>query len=155
MYWKEPPLIKAYEALGTVADRRIALDGDSWSVHSSSGNKVYIVRYDPRQNVIESNDNGSYWQGYLGYPALAVLIELGKVQANAPAVRALKGIAWKDLNVANKNDYQATLAHVEGLAEKHGVSKVDLRRVAEQVIREAMALGLEKPARRTKPPKGY
>jgi hypothetical protein len=38
-FWKLPPIIKVYEALGCIADGRIHVDGDSAKVYSSSGNK--------------------------------------------------------------------------------------------------------------------
>jgi len=36
MKWKHPPIIKIYEALGSVADGRLKLDGNFAKVYSSS-----------------------------------------------------------------------------------------------------------------------
>ena len=70
MKWEHPPIIKIYEALGAVADNRVELSENTAKVFSSSGNKFYDVSYDRDSNSIMTNDNGSYWKGYLGYPAI-------------------------------------------------------------------------------------
>jgi len=69
--WKQPPIIKVYEALGSIADGRITVEGNTAKIYSSSGNKFYEVTYDPDTSSIMCNDNGSYWAGYLGYPAIS------------------------------------------------------------------------------------
>ena len=35
---------------------------------------------------ITANDNASYWQGYLGYPAVAVLLAIGALHADQAIV---------------------------------------------------------------------
>src|ERR1700733_3253094 len=62
MKWKQPPVIKIYEALGAVADGRVEVSGDTAKVYSSTGNKFYDVTYDPAEQAIMTNDNGSYWK---------------------------------------------------------------------------------------------
>lgn len=109
--WKMPPLIKVYEALGAVADGRVRLaDERRARVTSSDGSKTYEVEFAGR--AIAANDNASYWQGYLGYPAIAVMIARGLVPAEATAVAALRGIPWKELNSRFHNNYTRTLAAV-------------------------------------------
>ena len=49
-----------------------------WEVVSSDGTKKYRVEISADGREISSNDNASYWQGYLGYPAIAVLMARGK-----------------------------------------------------------------------------
>jgi len=49
MKWKHPPIIKIYEALGSVADGRVEVSGNTAKVFSSSGNKFYVVSYDPKK----------------------------------------------------------------------------------------------------------
>ena len=73
MRWKNPPKIKVYEALGCIADNRIEVNENEAKVYSSSREKYYTVKYD--RNSIMSNDNGSYWVGYLGYPSIALLMK--------------------------------------------------------------------------------
>jgi hypothetical protein len=71
--WKSPPKAKVYEALSAVADGRVTLmGGEKAEVVSSDGTKTYHVEWSPDSNQITSNDNASYWQGYMGYPIIAV-----------------------------------------------------------------------------------
>jgi hypothetical protein len=88
--------VKAYEAIGALADGRIErADDDSWRVHSSMGDKTYTVELGADRREIAANDHASYWQGYLGYPAIAVLLVRGLQAVDRSAVEALKGIPWK------------------------------------------------------------
>src|SRR3990167_10799320 len=101
MKWKLPKTIKVYEALGALADGRVEATGDTGKVYSSSRKKFYDVSYDPINQAIMSNDNASYWQGYLGYPAIAYLMKIGQLPFNQKFADGLKGIAWKDINSKN------------------------------------------------------
>ncbi len=66
MYWKIPPKIKIYEALGCLADGRLKKVDGKVQVYSSSGQKFYTVTFDEKKKAIMTNDNGSYWIGYWG-----------------------------------------------------------------------------------------
>jgi len=84
--WKMPPLIKVYEALGAVADSRVRILGERHAaVVSSEGDKTYAVEIAERE--VSANDNASYWQGYLGYPGIAVMITRGLIDADLDAGR--------------------------------------------------------------------
>ena len=83
--WKLPPRAKVFEAFTAVADGRVRLAGPgSATVTSSRGDKVYDVRWSDDGREVTSNDNASYWQGYLGYPVLAVLLVRGELRAARP-----------------------------------------------------------------------
>ncbi len=123
--WKMPPPIKVYEALGAIGDGRVRAADKSaapiaWDVVSSDGAKTYRVEVSTDGREISSNDNASYWQGYLGYPAIAVLIARGMLNASAEAARALAGIPWKELNRRFKNDYARTIAEVARIVAERG-----------------------------------
>src|SRR5487761_2086758 len=120
-----PPPIKVYEAIGAIGDGRLrAIDNSvaqvGWDVVSSAGAKTYRVEISADGREISSNDNASYWQGYLGYPAIAVLMARGTLHASAEATRALAGIPWKDLNRRFKNDYTLTTAEVARIVAERG-----------------------------------
>lgn len=128
MIWKIPPRIKVFEALGSMADGRVAIEvkknsGQSQNdqiviakVSSSDGSKFYTVKYDEANNKISSNDNASKWQGYTGYPIIAVLMKLGKLPFDTDLSQGLKGIAWKAINSKYKNDWDKTEEEIfEGL----------------------------------------
>ena len=123
MRWKMPPEVKIYEALGAVVDGRVVQRTiNEGKVESSIGNKVYTVKYDGKKAIM-TNDNGSYWQGYLGYPAIAFLMTQGIVGYHQSVAAALKGIEWKLINDQHQNDYNKTKAYALNWAEAHGVSR--------------------------------
>ncbi|OHB24941.1 MAG: hypothetical protein A2542_01560 [Parcubacteria group bacterium RIFOXYD2_FULL_52_8] len=153
MNWKQPPIIKIYEALGAVADGRVLVDGNKAKVYSSSGNKYYDVAYDAEKGAIMANDNGSYWKGYVGYPAIAYLMATGVLLYKSELGNLLKGIAWKDINQKFKNDFDATLAFI--LAEKSEQEREGLAAYAEQVQQELAQFNLSLLGKKQLPPEGY
>jgi hypothetical protein len=119
--WKMPPLIKIYEALGAVGDGRVRIvDETNAMVRSSDGSKTYTVFTGDNGRAIASDDNASYWQGYVGYPAIAVLIQRGLLKAPAKVCDVLAEIPWKEINRRNRNDYSKTLAEVSRTVEQSG-----------------------------------
>lgn len=149
--WKLPPAIKIYEALGAVADGRVEIIDDFQAkVRSSSGNKVYDLAFKPDTRELSINDNGSYYQGYLGYPALAFLMIKGLLPFDEKLSNNLKGIHWKQLNQDNKNNFNKTIAYLYTL-----VSQKELEAYAQTVLTELETLNLHRPASIPKPPSGW
>src|SRR5512140_2716320 len=136
--WKRPPIAKIYEALGAVADGRIEVSGDSAKVFSSSGNKSYIITYDPAAGAIMANDNASFWKGYLGYPAIAYLMKVGAVSFDQKTAESLKSIAWKDINQRFKNDFDKALEYI--LASKTTEEKEALNILVSKIDAELAKL---------------
>jgi len=155
MEWKIPPRIKVYEALGCLGDKRIDIDGNQAKIYSSSRGKCYTVTFDPKSNSIMSNDNGSYWQNYLGYPAIAFLIEIGKLKRYPPYEIALKGILWKDINTKFKNDFSETERHVHNLLSKKGISIETFQEDTGNILKDLADFHLNFLGKKMKPPKGY
>jgi hypothetical protein len=157
--WKMPPPIKVYEALGAIGDGRVrAADSssppDAWEVVSSDGSKTYRVELSADGREIGSNDNASYWQGYLGYPAIAVLMARGTLRASAEATRALAGIPWKELNRRFKNDYARTTTEVTRIVAERGGDFDAIRAEAASILDALTALALERGARHRPPREG-
>jgi len=160
MHWKNPPKIKIYEALGALADGRLREEENErgekeWRLYSSSGNKFYLIKYDAKENAIMTNDNGSYWQGYLGYPAIAFLMSIGKIKFQKKCSEILGGIKWKDVNVRFKNDYQKTIEYCQELVEKEGESLKDFLKEVESIDKQIKNLKVKKLGKRLRPPAGY
>jgi len=152
--WKTPPEIKIYEALGAVADGRVELTGNEARVRSSEGTKFYTVLFDPDINAIMTNDNGSYWQGYLGYPAIAFLMVKGLLHYTLEVAEALKGIEWKKINTRNKNDFKKTKEEVLALADSRRVTRDTVEAEVNRLAQDMGQLNLQKLGKRLKPPRG-
>lgn len=146
--WKVPPRIKVYEALGCMADGRVKEITETGArVVSSEGNKIYTVIYDEKTRTIGANDNGSYWQGYLGYPAIAYLMIQKKLSYDEGLAQSLKGISWKKINTKYKNDFAKTEAEIYGK-----VDELELETLAGKVLREIGKGEWQKPVKRRSPP---
>ena len=97
---------------------------------------------------ISSNDNASYWQGYLGYPGIAAMLACGRLQVSAASPQTLSGIPWKKLNQSFKNDYDRTLDEVARLVEKRGgeigAVRADVRGILEALETLALTRGVRR-----------
>ncbi len=155
MKWTMPPTIKVYEALGAIGDDRIKVDGDSAKLYSSSRGKYYTISYNPETRQIYANDNASFFAGYLGYPAIALLFAKGILSYHNETAEALAGIAWKDINQKNKNDFEKTIVEVNMILEAKGLHPQTVSLEVSEIMRQLAALDLQKPDKKTKPPKGY
>jgi len=155
MKWKKPPVIKIYEALGAIGDGRVEVSGDTAKVYSSSRGKFYDVRYDPAKNAITANDNGSFYQGYLGYPSIAFLLARGIIAFDSHWAKALHGFVWKDLNVKFKNDWDKTEDHIRESLATRGEDLTKLSEELERIESELLKMDLESLPSETKPPKAY
>lgn len=154
--WKIPPPIKIYEAFGAIGDGRVraleAQDGASrWEVVSSDGTKAYMVELSSDGREISSNDNASYWQGYLGYPGIAALLACGRLTVSAASSRALSGIPWRKINRHFKNDYERTLDEVARVIEERGGEVRAVRTEVHGILEALERLGLARGARRRPP----
>ncbi len=150
-HWLLPPAVKVYEALGAVADGRVqVIDACHAKVKSSSGNKTYTIFFDPETKELSVNDNGSYYQGYVGYPALAFLMIKRIVPYDENLAEALKGIPWKQINQDNKNDFEQTIAYLSTLVDKER-----LEAFAARVLSQLETLELRKPKTIPQPPSGW
>ena len=153
MKWQHPPIIKIYEALGSVADDRVEIYGNTAKVYSSTRNKYYDVTFDPDKKSIMANDNGSYWKGYLGYPSIAFLMKRCVISYEQQIGALLKGIAWKDINQKFKNDFDKTLEYI--LSTKNKDEKKLLEEFVKKVDVEISNLNLSLLGKKTIPPDGY
>lgn len=154
--WPLPPSIKFLEALGAIADDRVEITETGARVTSSSGNKTYDVTIDERTRVIYSNDNASYFVGYLGYPAVAALMKRGLLPYDRGVAELLKEVPWKDINTRTKNNYTKT---EQVIRETRGLSEEDWSRLQGEAgrieIRLAAYKALKDASHRAKPPAGY
>ena len=146
--WKPTPVLKILEALGAVADARVVDHGDGTAtVRSSDGAKRYTVTWDRNTHVVASNDNASYWQGYLGYPGIALLMTNGVLPFDHELARSLAGIPWKTLN-RKLRDHDKVIGH---LRDELGIDVERADAFAATVKAAMHELGLVKPDKRPAP----
>ena len=153
MKWKIPSITKVYEALGTIADDRIEVVGNTAKSYSSTRNKFYTIAYDPVTNAIMSNDNSSFYKGELGYPSIALLMKLGVLSYDQSCANILKNIPWKDINQKFENNYEKALDFI--LSSKTEEERTKLKEFAEKVYKEIKELKISMLSQKTTPPEGY
>jgi hypothetical protein len=153
--WKTPPLVKIYEAIGAIGDGRVHLD-DEWhaTVLSSDHGKTYQVEISKDGRQISSNDNASYWQDYLGYPAIAVMLVRGSYPVGQETLDALSGIPWKELNRRFRNDYERTIDEAMRRAEERGFDPKLIKTEAVAVLSWLIEYAPLRGARR-RPPRSF
>ena len=150
--WKNPPKIKIYEALGCLADNRLVTTESGATVWSSSRNQSYIVKFDQTSGAIMANDNGSYWQDYLGYPAIAYLINCGMLPYNKKFAAALRSIPWKSVNQINNNDFEKSLAQIHQALTSSGFDVSALIEHIDLVSKQIEKLNVKKLGEKIEPP---
>jgi hypothetical protein len=126
---------RGYEAIGALGDRRAQLEHE-WhaSVVSSDHSKSYQVEISADGREVSSNDNASYWQGYLGYPAIAVMLKRGLCPIRAEAISPLSGIPWNELNRRFRNEYSRTIGEVMRRAKERGFDSKMITAETEAVL---------------------
>ena len=151
--WKLPPRAKIFEALTAVADGRVKIRSDlNAEVVSSNREKTYTVEWSKDGKSIASNDNASYWQGYMGYPILAVLMVLGKIKINTGIAQILKGIEWNTLNKQFKRQYDKVIEVVVKNLEEKDISQDYINSEIDQIMEQVKSLNLKKIRSRKFPP---
>ncbi len=107
---KQPPIAKLYEAYSAIADQRVQqLDETHWQITSSDNAQHYTVISSDDAQTFSSNDNATYWQGYAGYPILAVWLTLGILPINQQVLPAFEKINWHARNETVHNHYEQAI----------------------------------------------
>ena len=137
---KLPPPEKAAEAYSAIADGRVTLFAaeERAEVISSDGEKKYAVAW--RGNVYTSTDNATRWQGYAGYPVLAVLMRQGRLPLDREVAALFSGINWTELNRKHRRDYAAAL---DAVVRARNMDAAAVRAAMDQVFERLSALDVE------------
>lgn len=133
-----PPIEKIYEAWTALADNRVNLHENYATVSSSDASKEYTVRFS--ENQYSSDDNATFWQGYPGYPVIAVLMLQGKLTYDKPEADLWKNINWTSLNKKHKNKYATAVAEI---AEERDINLEKSNEAALKVMKELEILPIE------------
>ncbi|HLO57574.1 MAG TPA: hypothetical protein VK179_02450 [Bacteroidales bacterium] len=141
--WKHPPKEKIYEAFSVLADNRYSFTGEnSAHVHSSDDTRHYTVKWtiDGDSVKITSDDNGSRWQGYTGYPIIAILMIKNLLKVDPEIIPYFKSIPWNSLNKSFKNNYALAVESVLSGMQKDISEKI--RKESDSVFEQLKALNL-------------
>lgn len=128
-----PPRIKILEALGAIADNRVRKINEHYEVISSERDRIYTVKID--NDEVFSDDNGTKFRNYIGYPIIAVLMIEGKLPFNKRLSEALKDIEWRKLNEKYKNYYLVEKI-VKNICKEKGVSEDEINKFIDQTLNE-------------------
>lgn len=125
----KPPRIKVLEAIGAIGDGRIRMVGANKAlVASSTGEKEYTVvavKEGADTFRVFSNDNGTVFKSYIGYPIISLLILMGELPLDNTIAKALSGIPWKELNEKYQK-YAVVENIVISRAERLGVPRTTI-----------------------------
>ena len=148
---KLPPVEKIYEAYSALSDSRVIMEENSAKVFSSDKSKEYTVTWN--ENIYSSNDNASYWQGYAGYPIIAVLMLQKKLLFDDSFTDFFKNINWKELNAKYKGKYSKAVDEImEGL-KNSGVDTDKIYKKTEEIFEELKNLDIQCKRSSLRPPK--
>lgn len=148
---KIPPIEKIHEAYSAIADGRVTLRDTEADVSSSDLAKQYLVKW--KDETYSSNDNASYWQGYLGYPIIAVLMLQGKLPLDKEIAENFKGINWKKLNTEHNNKYSEVVKQIMQELKTSGVDCDKINIEIDKVYKEIEQLTISTKRSSVRPPK--
>ena len=123
---KMPPIQKILEAYTAIVDKHVELKNNEALVTSSNGAKTYTVSCE--DNIYHSNDNATYWQGYAGYPIVAVLMLQGKIPFDQKLADNFASVNWNEVNAKFKRNYAKAASEVikeKGLDEKEVMAELE------------------------------
>lgn len=146
---KLPPIEKIYETYSAIADHRIRLSTNSAEILSSDNRKSYYVQWDG--NTYKSNDSATYWQGYAGYPIIAVLMLQGKLSLDETVAAHFKGINWTKVNKEYKANYAEAVSTILHTLKADGVEIDSIQSEVNKVFEEIKDLTIQIKRGRKKP----
>ena len=135
---KDTPIEKVYEAWTAIEDNRIELHDGYATVKSSDDTKEYTVRF--LGDTYSSDDNATYWQGYPGYPVIAVMMLQGRLPFDEEEAEKWKDVNWKAINTKFRNK---SAKAVESVAEERDINLQKSKKAAEKVMEALKALDIK------------
>jgi hypothetical protein len=143
--WKLPPKEKIYEAYSVLADERCTMISDHKAIISSSdGSKSYTLTWSEEPGInyfkVNSNDNASRFQGYIGYPVIALLMVLDKIEFDRDILSHFKDINWHNLNKQFKRNYTQAVESV--LAQLSKEESVKIREETDRIMEQLKKMNL-------------
>lgn len=141
-----PPRIKVLEALGAVAGGRVRLLSDKQAeVDASEGRRTYRVYVDVENHVADSDDNGTVFRNYVGYPIIAVLMAAKILPYHEEIAKPLAGVKWRSLNERYKS-YRVVESLVKKKLAENGINSEKVDEAITTVLSSLEQLKLAKPS---------
>ena len=139
-----PPRVKVLEALGAVSGGRVRVLSDKEAeVDASEGQRTYRVYVDLEKRVTDSDDNGTVYRGYVGYPIIAFLMALKQLPYDEEIGRLLASVRWRTINERYKS-YRVVESVIKEQLAKGGIPSERVDRVIKDVLEQVEKLGLSK-----------
>lgn len=132
-----PPKEKIFEAWTAIVDNRVSLHDGYAVVKSSDDSKEYTVRFSG--DSYSSDDNATYWQGYPGYPVIAVLMLQGRLPFDRAEAEKWRDVNWKAVNTRFKNKYSEA---VESIASERHIDLPASEQAAQTVMNSLASMNL-------------
>ena len=139
-----PPKIKVLEALSAACGGRVKKLSDKLArVVSSDGSREYTVYLDVVKGVVYSDDNGTIYRNYIGYPIIAFMMELGILPKDEAIGKLIVNVPWRRLNEQYKN-YELVMKHVLSILQEHGIRPGEVYAYINQVLARLSKYRLKK-----------
>lgn len=146
---KLPPIEKIPEAFSVLADQRITMYDDHADIVSSNQEKQYTVLF--HENLYQSNDAATYWQGYPGYPIIAVWLIQKRLCVDETILPYFKAIPWHQLNEQYHRKYDQVLEALYQKWEKEGIDVAHIRQEIQTIYETMKTLDVEVKKNTKKP----
>ncbi len=141
---KLPPKIKVLEALSAVCGGRVRrLSNRLARVVSSDGSREYTVYLDIVRGEVYSDDNGTRYRNYVGYPIIAFMMELGILPKNEAIGKPIVNVPWRKLNEQYKS-YELVMKHVLSILQEHDIRPGEVYAYINQVVTKLSKYRLKK-----------
>ncbi|MDJ0274899.1 MAG: hypothetical protein QXP43_00030 [Nitrososphaerota archaeon] len=144
VYLALPPRVKVLEALGAVAGGRVELLSEKEArVRSSEGDRVYRIVVDLESGEVISDDNGTVYRNYVGYPIIAVLMKLGRLPYDEKLARHLADVRWRTMNERYRS-YRLVEREIARMLRSAGIEWSEVEGFVEMVLRQLGDMNLWK-----------
>ncbi len=145
MQLSTPPRVKVLEAVGAVAGGRVRVLGESEAeVRASEGDRTYRVFLDAARGLADSDDNGTRFKNYIGYPILAFMMVKGLLPYDEEIGKALKDVKWRSINELFKN-YRLVERYIKEELKRVGIASDRVDSYIASVIEALSGMTLQKP----------
>jgi len=139
---KLPPRIKVLEALSAVCGGRVNVISDKFCrVISSDGTRTYNVYVDVEKRIAYSDDNGTRFRRYVGYPIIAFLMTKKILPIDGEIGKLIRDVRWRELNERYRK-YELVMNDVLKMLRIYGIDRERVEGYINDVLRTLRELRL-------------